>query len=313
MSKNTRLTISDFMQIPFAFVSFVFFHIVKLVMRGFVTLINNRKKGKLTPWRVISEDMIKKPLVLPVFMTKAPRWNPHAIIGVVGPLSVESSIDINTEQANGSASNWGLVMQSMENGSEQRLSSNVNDKNESWESMQLEPGHYTAALRYYGQTEDIYLPAININGQEAIAPMPVDSNNNKFYEELRDRRNWFYVLLNYYVYTMLRFSRWLPDAFVVNQYLPAGDPGMEFKYGVIEKNSELHVSLETDLLSNYEVYLTFYDRASFPVQWCQLREATMTTAPAEETGYYLIRFLLKTSGSCLAIDEHSCIKAVYKP
>ncbi len=312
MNKKQQLTVSDFLQIPLALVSFLFFYIVKYIMRGLVSFVNNRKKNKKTPWRVISADMVKKPMVLPVFMTKAPRWNPHAIIGVVGPLNVESSIDINTSQANESSGNWGIVMQSLDDGSEKRLSSGVLNSNGVWESLQLSKGHYTAALRYYDNSEKINFPAININGEEAISSMQIDSNTNEFYEELRGRRNLFYVILNYYVYTMLRFSKWLPESFVTNQYLPAADSGMEFKYGVIQKNNELQISLDSLVLSNYEIYITLYDRASFPIQWRQINDTKTTTSPAEETGFYLIRFIRKSGSTKQAIDELSTVNTQYK-
>lgn len=307
MNKQASLGLGDFLQIPLALISFVFFKIIQNIMRGLVTFMNNKKKSKPSSWTVVSAELISKPLVLPIFMTKAPRWNPHAIIAVAGPFNVSDSFDINIEQANNAAENWGVIFQSLDSNDVQRLSASADKPKTPWKIVSLTSGYYTAALRYYGYSDNVNLPSMRINGNEEVPPLSVSSNNNLFYEELRQRKNWFYILLNYYIYTMLRFSDWLPNKFVVKQFLPLGDPGMKFEYGVLRKGLRLNIEMQKNILDNYNVYVTIYDRASFPMQWCQINEQSFTTAVADDTGYYLVRFLVKPSGYELPVSENSII------
>lgn len=303
MTQATRLTITDFLQIPFAIGSFIFFNVVKLFMRGFVAAINRARRGKPPVWRIVSGELLGKPMTLPVFMTKAPRWNTHAIIAMAGPLKIESSVDINVAQANKSATTWSLSLQPLQSGKEVRLSSVDVEKEESWISLETPSGYYTAVIRYYNVSETPSLPEIKIDGQVLVDVMPLDANTNQFYKHLHERKNWFYSGLNFYAYTMLRFRKWLPDSFVNKQYLPAGDAEMTFKYGDLRQGAALQINLKADLLSAYDVFFTQYSRASFPVYWREITEQETTTPVSEKAGYYLIRFLQKPGAVKISIEE----------
>ena len=69
-------------------------------------------KKKASQWRVLSQKMIDAPLILPVLMTKGPRWNTHAVIGTLGPFKVAEAIAINVATANKSSGSWIAVVYS---------------------------------------------------------------------------------------------------------------------------------------------------------------------------------------------------------
>ena len=140
--------------------------------------------------------------------------------------------------------------------------------------------------------------------------MPLDIDLNQFYKQLHERKNWFYSCLNYYVYTMLRFRQWLPGSFVEKQYLPAGDAGMNFKYGDLGQGMALQMNIKADLLSVYDVFFTQYDRASFPVYWQKITDQEVTTPVSKKSGYYLIRLLQKSGITSISIDENFVIETV---
>ena len=52
---------------------------------------------------MLSADTLNIPIILPVLMTKGPRWNTHGIIGTLGPFPIESTLTVNLDQAQRSA------------------------------------------------------------------------------------------------------------------------------------------------------------------------------------------------------------------
>ena len=302
MTQTSPRAIADFVQIPLAIASFLFFKLVKLVMCGFVALINRLRRGKSKSWRVVSAEMIGKSLALPVFMTKAPRWNPHAMIGMAGPLEVKSTLAVNTEQARESAAIWGFSVQPSGGGKEERISSH-DGGDAQWKTLQLPAGYYMLVMRYYGTGKQVSLPAIQVDGHDFIETTSIDPDINHFYTELRQRRTWFYGWLNYYVYTLLRFSDWLSKAFVRDEFLPAGDPGMMYEYGAVAQGTALRITAQAELLSHYAIYFTRYDRASFPDYSQEIRSMDNMIGPAEENGYFLIRAVLKPGCTELPVSE----------
>ncbi|VAW96718.1 hypothetical protein MNBD_GAMMA23-1304 [hydrothermal vent metagenome] len=303
IKKNTQLSLADFAEIPLAIISFIIFQITRVLMRGFVALINRVKKDKPATWRVISAEMVNKPMVLPVFMTKAPRWNPHAVIGTLGPVKIDTDVSINTIDANGSANNWSASIQRLNGFTAERLSANTSDSQMDWWGVKLLPEYYSIAMRYYAVTSNPVFPSVKLDNDEVIAAVSFSADVNQFYSELYQRSNGFYRLLNFYIYTLLRFRSWLPRAFVNKQFLPAADAGIRFSYGTIKSGETLLIQTEADLAQSYDVYLTIYDRASFPRQWEQLKTASTEKIVASNTGFYLVRLLLKPGKSHLDIDK----------
>ena len=97
-------------EILLALLSFVFYKVMKFIIGNIYTLYLIINKKPASQWRVLSQKTINAPLVLPVLMTKAPRWNTHAVIGTLGPFAVKESIAFNIETANNSARSWIAVV-----------------------------------------------------------------------------------------------------------------------------------------------------------------------------------------------------------
>jgi len=287
MNSMTQIRVADIVQIPLAIGSYVFQKTVKQVMRGLVSLGNRSAKVNSLGWRVLSGDLLNRPFSLAIFMTKAPRWNTHAVIGMVGEMELGRSLSIQTDCSPGAS--WTLVLHNANGEAEQHISSSQEAEASGWQALEITPGLYTLVIRCYSWDDRLCFPAIKVNGQLVVNELKVDKEANRFYDGLRNRRNAFYVALNYYVHTMLRFSSILSKQFVKSEYVPAGDSGMLFNFGAALKGNALRIDLTLELLADFDAYLTLYDRASFPVYWTQLTEPVYTTARITENGHYLIR------------------------
>jgi hypothetical protein len=277
-------------EIPFALLSFLFYKLIKFIVGNFYTfyLFVNRKKA--SQWQLLDAETFKNPLALPVLMTKGPRWNTHAIIGTLGPFQVRESISLDTASANDSAPSWIAVVYSFPAyktiASFEPKKSNANSQ---WASIQLKPGKYSIGLRYYHWSDNIRLPALQVDGRELVKALPVPADVNGFLLELIKSKNWFYSWLHYYIFTILRLRKYLPESFVKREYLPVGAPDTEFFYNYLYRGQALEVVVSTIVLNNYHLYFTLYERCSLPVNWCEIEKENFITEPVENDGFYLIR------------------------
>jgi hypothetical protein len=166
-----------------------------------------------------------------------------------------------------------------------------------WRTIELPPGIYRLALRYYQWSETAELPAIDVDGTPVVAPLKVPADANDFYRDLAGRTNPLYLCLHSYVCTLLRHREWFPPAFAEREYLPAGNPQTTFHYGFVQAGTRLAIELGAGLLDTHDVYFTAYNRASFPVLWYQLTGSSHRTPPIPATGTYLIRVHGRTPAS----------------
>lgn len=248
-----------------------------------------------TQWLIVDGRAIKKPLELLVPMALGPRWNTHALVALAGPLHVNSTLRIDVGSAAKSAGSWAIVAHELPT---YRAVANVGSlkpsSGEPWQSLELGPGTYRLALRYYRWHDDAELPAIEVDDEPAVPAMAVPADVNDFYRTLSERSNIFYLCLHSYVSTLLRYRRWFPASFVAREYLPAGNPQTTFCYGFLPAGTRLNIELDPSLLETHDVYFTAYNRASFPIRWYQLLEENHTSAPFPGSGSYLIRAQVKT-------------------
>ncbi len=293
--KNYQLDI--LWEIPLAFLSFLFYKIMKWAIGNLFTLYLSLNKEKAYQWRVLSQDIIDSTLVLPVLMTKGPRWNTHAIIGTLGPFKVKESMTFDREIVDNSAKSWIMVIYSFPSYKTIANITSSNSSSEKWQSVQLEPGRYTIGLRYYNRAETINLPTIKVDEKQLVKSQTIPADINDFYKNLIERKNWFYLALHYYIYTILRLRKWLPESFVKKEYLPVGAPDTDFFYGNLGRGKSLQVELSESILTNYDTYLTLYDRSSLPVFSSEIQQQTQTTEPIENNGFYLIRVRQKSPRS----------------
>ena len=288
-----------------ACLSFLFYKGMKFIIGNLFTIYLAVNKKQASQWRVLSQKTLQSPLVLPVLMTKGPRWNTHAIIGTLGPFKVEQEIAIDLESANNSAASWIAVVYSFPG--YKTITSIESDKINSdnkWHCIKLPPGKYSFGLRYYNRRDKVVLPAVKIDNQEFVSNFPVPSDINKFYHDLIKAKNWFYLSLHYYIFTILKLRKYLPESFVRREYLPVGAPDTFFVYNYLEASQALHINFAPEVINNCNIYFTLYDRSSLPLSWCQI-DTTQYDLPAPQSkGYYLLRIRPKplSSADNLTLD-----------
>ncbi|VEP17664.1 conserved hypothetical protein [Hyella patelloides LEGE 07179] len=290
-------------EIPLAILSFVFYKIMKLVIGILFTVYLAVNKTKASQWRFFSEKMIAAPLILPVLMTKGPRWNTHAVIGTLGPFKVEQEFALDIESANNSAGSWIAVVYSFPTYKTiTSLESNKIACDNKWYSVKLKPGKYTLGVRYYNRSENLQLPAIKVDGNDFVAPQVMPSDVNNFYYDLIKAKNWFYFSLHYYIFTILKLRGILPESFIRGEYLPVGAPDTFFAYNYLEKQQQLQLDIDAEIVNNCNIYFTLYDRSSLPLIWEQITTTNYNLAAPESNSYYLLRIRPKPELSDIKTD-----------
>lgn len=277
-------------EIPLAFLSFLFYKVMKVLLGIVFNIYLSLNKQQAFQWRVLSAQTLKNPIALPVLMTKGSRWNTHAIIATVGSFAVKQSVALQVESAEKSAQSWTIVVYSYPDyktvTSVGSLDSPFDHK---WEPLKLNSGKYTLGLRYYNWSNKVEIPAVKVDEMEVVNSKAVPTEVNDFYRDLNQKNSFFYFCLHYYIFTLLNLRRWLPESFVKREYLPVGNPETSFFYGPVRKKEALQIQLQPLILEKYDVYFTLYNRASFPVNWYQIKEANYITSRSEKDGFYLIR------------------------
>ncbi|NEQ98384.1 MAG: hypothetical protein F6K30_16970 [Cyanothece sp. SIO2G6] len=277
--------------LPAAIASWLFFRLMKFIIGNLYTLFLLINRQKSRQWRVLSAEVINATLTLPVLMTKGPRWNTHAIIGTAGPFKVESKLALDLKAIQSSAQSWTAAIYSYPGyrtvgnlGSLQ-----VTDATAAWEAIALKPGYYTIGLRYYDRTDTLTMPTVQVDGVETIPAQAVDPDVNQIYTTLKARDSWFYRALHYYVYPLLQLRQRLPQGWIRSEFLPVGAPETQFEYGAIAHAHRLDLTLASPLVQHYNIYLTRYNRASFPLDWIEIHTEQYKSSPMPTDGFYLLR------------------------
>ena len=297
-------TISLLWAIPLSIASFVFYKTMRWLMRRLIVL-NARVHSKRAPhWNVLSAESLKMKLALPGIMATGPRWNTHAIIAAAGPFAVRQSVSVDVAAAQRSAKAWTLVCYTFP---DQRTAAHIGSIDAPLAghepSVQLAPGHYTVALRYYRWSENVQLPAISVDGTPLIPSQTIARSTNDFYVDLAKRRGLLYLWMHYYMYTLLHLRRLLPRSFIEREFLPMGNPETRFYYGALECGEALRFRIDPALLATHDIYVTIYTRDSFPAYWHQVQESQYTTSAARESGFYLVRIHQNVSSPADGADS----------
>ncbi len=265
--------------------SFGFYHVNRFLLRG-AQRFNARATAKKSPeWRMLTGELLQRPLALPIVMTTGPRWNPHGVISSAGPLSVKRELRVDARAADSSAQAWTAVGNSFP---DLRTMASLGSGSGRSDRLKLPPGRYTVILRYYEWTAAPRVAVIEVDGKEVVSAADVQPTTNDFYKDLKQRDSRYYLWLHYYISVMLRYKKRLPASFVRSQYLPVGNPETEFSYGPMKSGERLDLKPLQPLLSDSRVYATIYNRASLPLFWCQISKSMESLDPVEGAVYYLI-------------------------
>jgi hypothetical protein len=293
-------------EIPLALLSFLFNKIMKLAIGNLFTIYLALNKKKADQWRVLSAKMINAPLILPVLMTKGPRWNTHAVIGTLGPFRVEQAIAINLATANKSARSWIAVVYSFPG--YQTITSieseEIADQTD-WYTLKLAPGKYSLGVRYYNRADTVNFPAIKLDDELFVNAFNVPADINNYYHNLINAKNWFYSSLHYYIFTILKLRNYLPQSFIRNEYLPVGAPATHFAYNYLDSQQALAIETQAEIIEQFDLYFTLYDRSSLPLTWCVITEPKYVLPSQGRKGYYLLRIRPKPEFSATKIPVNT--------
>ena len=277
-------------EIPLALLSFLFYKVMKFIIGNLFTIYLAVNKNKAAVWRVLSQETLDSALSLPVLMTKGPRWNTHAIIGTLGPFEVKQSVSLNISTANSSARSWIAVLYSFPGYKTiTSLESSKISSDNDWYTIELKAGKYSFGLRYYNRFDKITLPEIKIDKQTFTKSQDVPADNNDFYHNLIKSKNWFYSSLHYYIFTILKLRKILPESFVRKEFLPVGAPDTFFAYNYLPKQQSLALEFTPEIIKHCNIYFNHYDRSSLPLSWCEISTSEYNLATPKTNGYYLLR------------------------
>jgi hypothetical protein len=282
-------------RLPLALASFGFFRAIRWLFRK-AAAADARKKLKgsaASEWRGMSE-LLEMPGFLPFLMVTGPRWNCHAVMGGLGPFAARTGLEIDVAAARASAQEWTLVIyEGGDNATLAAVGSRTVPAAARTFQVPLKPGLYRIVLRYYGCGDEVWFPAVTVDGGAQHIPAYDASAEAAKYQayldSVRGRRGAFYGALHYYVHPLLTWRSRLPEAFVRGEFLPVGNPETEFLFGPLERGESLRV--EWDGGESATVYIAVYNRHSFPLAWGTLSGERYTSPAMPGRGYYLVRVI----------------------
>ncbi len=283
-------------EVPLAIASYVLFRATRAGLQILSRLHQARHPAQARRWQLIDAKFLARPGALPVLLTTAPRWNPHATIATLGPIQIDREITFEADTARAACPSWFFVLYSHPDRRTLACVSSLDTSAAGWPSIRVPaPGRYLLAARYYSLHGDARFPAVRIDGQSFTDGAPAPRDANRFYETLHRRANPFYYCLAYHCWPMLRSSR-LPRPCVERTFLPVGNPETEFRYGTIERGQRVDCRMNASHFETWNLFVTIYSRHSLPVLWYQVspgQQGPGTASPVQ--GFYLIR-LQRTSG-----------------
>ncbi len=282
-------------EIPLGILSFGFANTLRWTLNRLSRYYNPLNRQETPQWQVVSAPFLAPPLKLLWAMSRA-RWNLHALIAIAGPFTVEESLSLAVATVRQGTPSWTAVFYTLgDYETRASLSSLTVPEDQDWATLSLPPGRYLVGLRHYHWANPITLPAIQVDGKPALGAeehqTPPDFN--RFYRDLIQRQSWVHCALNGYVYPLLRYGvHWpalFPPDWIRRVFLPVPNPETQFYYGAIAPGEQVAITLPGELLPDYDVRLSLYNRFCFPLDWYPLTEAHHTTAPQTVKALYIIR------------------------
>lgn len=278
-------------EIPLGLVSFGFSRLVRGTLTFISRYYNPTDTRAAADWKIVNAEFLKSPLKLLWTMSRA-RWNLHSLIAIGGPFTVTQEITLDLRSLHKSAPSWTAVVYTLKGyRTITSVSSLTVDPAQDWVSLSLPANRYLVGLRHYNWQDPVQLPAIQVDGELALASQTIaaPADANQFYRQLQQRRGWLYTCLNYYVYPLLRYRRWLPEGFVKSTFLPVPNPETKFLYGALDRGETLTLKLPPGLLQSHRLYFSLYSRDCFPLDWYPIDQSEHTTKPMPERGVYILR------------------------
>lgn len=285
-----RLGAAAVYELPLALASLALFLATRWILQRLLSRHHRRDPTEALQWHLLSGKFLSRPGALAVFLTAAPRWNPHAVIATAGPMEVRTGLAVKTDVARRSATEWFFVLYSHpRRATVAVISCLAADKSDWVEFTVPRPGRYLVGARYYGIMPNAEFPPMRIDGTERVALLSAPTDTNVFYRDLAARGNRFFACLAYHVYPILKyqcFSRlWIERIF-----LPVGNPETVFRFGTIDAGQKINCLMDLNRFDTHRLFVTIYSRVSFPVVWYEVTADTQGPGlPSPCRGFYLIR------------------------
>lgn len=290
-ARKAAIEIDALWEVPLGMMSFLFSRVLRAVLTNLGRYYNPMNKQEKPNWQTLSAEFLAKPIKLLWAMSRA-RWNLHSLIGLAGPFNVADSLSINVHDIAKSTSTWTAVFYTLgDYVTHANISSLTVAGDREWETVKLPPGRYLIGLRHYHWADPLTLPAVRADGEAVLAAKQIAAapDANRFYRDLLQRQGLIHVLLNGYVYPLLRFRQWLPEKFVRDVFLPVPNPETQFHYGALRAGEQLQIQLAPGLLDTHEIFFSLYNRFCFPLEWYPITEETHLTVTCDRKVVFIIR------------------------
>ncbi|NRR30257.1 hypothetical protein HSX11_08655 [Oxalobacteraceae bacterium] len=311
MQSTLKTRLEALWMVPLGLASFVIFRTARAILARLIERQTFRQHSYKPGWRPMSGAMLQVKWYLPWIMTRAPRWNPHALIANAGPFTANQRVRVRLADADASAGDWTIVLYTHPHYKTLNVLAPTPGAHGEWIDIKVEPGQYTLSLRYYHLGAAPSAPAIEIDGKAFCPSQALDRHTNDFYRTLAQRSNLFYRALQYYVAALLRFERSVKPQLLRRELLPVGNPNTHFVYGYHRAGQRIRVDLDPAVFAHCHSYLTIYDRASFPLAWHDLDSPSFHSAVAVRPGYYLLRLCVKPGHSLPSLPAGARAQAEY--
>ncbi|TAN49020.1 MAG: hypothetical protein EPN21_13385 [Methylococcaceae bacterium] len=262
-------------------------------LRGLIRAALRRKPQTAAGWQGYSEILRRQPLFFHYLMFQAPRWNCHALIGVLPTFKVERHIRVDLAAAGRAAPAWTLVLYagSDDTRTVAALGPDREADADGFYRLDLEPGEYRLGARYYQARPEAVWPEIRIDERTIIPARPVGQEAQTYQNYLaglRGRDSWFYRIAHHHLFAALAATD-PPTPELDRLILPVGNPDTRFHYGLLPEGSALRLNLEPEWQQNALAYLTVLNRASLPLYWCRVADNGYLSPRFAEPALYLIR------------------------
>lgn len=265
--------------------SFLLFRVIRSGVRVLIRVKNRISAGKPGGWMGLSE-FVAKPVRFAFLVVTAPRWNCHATIALTDSFRVDSKLSLEVLAPEDSAQASTYVIYP-EHG--KAFTPAPEDRSEGKISLTVSPGLYRVGGRYYESVADPVFPEIRADDEVVIPRRCLEGERDRYrsqLESIRGKKSRWAGMLHYYMYYFLRWGLG-GDSFLKREFLPVGNPDTTFEYDAFRSGDEVEI-LATEAECEQRVFLTCFNRHSFPVIWEEIGHFPHRVKMAFD-GFYLLR------------------------
>lgn len=256
------------------------------------------------------DALTQLPLGVPYMMVTGPRWNTHARIASAGPFHAERRIVVDVDGL--AEANWYVVLHRLPTNEMLQWADHTQSDADATVTFDVDPGTYLLVARLYPTGRPASFPPVHVDGGATSVPsrdagvIRQPQVASQFH-----RRSLFYDALHHHVFFALHHRRHFDTATVRRQYLPVGNPGTQFRYGAVRPGEAVEVTWTDAVEAQYRLFLSAYNRSSFPIYSAPLTpEATATsrasrriaTTPFDAAATYLLRVVPRVGAPDDGVD-----------